>query len=382
MYESTFDFIQQQFGEQTPLPLHEPLFCGREKSYLSDCIDSTFVSSVGQYVDKFEQAVADFTRSRHAIAVVNGTQALFVALKTLGIDAECEVLTQSLTFVATANAIHYTGAAPVFLDIDQTTLGLSPRAVKEFLQKHTEIRHGHRVNKTTGRRIAACLPIHTCGHPCQIEALQELCAENSIQLIEDAAESLGSFLPSGHTGTFGEVGIFSFNGNKVITTGGGGMLVTNDDQLAQRLRHLTTTAKVPHPWEFIHDEIGYNFRMPNINAALGLAQMEQLPIFLQKKRELANRYRQFFSASEIDYVDEPDGTESNFWLNTILLPNERQKETFLKEAGERGIGARSLWRPMHLLAIYNNYQRDSQVNTETIYRRAVNLPSSVRLTDG
>ena len=382
MYESTFDFIHQQFGDQDPLPLHEPLFCGQEKKYLIDCIDSTFVSSVGQYVDKFEQSVIEFTGARHAIAVVNGTQALFVALKTLGIDTECEVLTQALTFVATANAIHYTGATPVFLDIDRTTLGLSPEAVKEFLHNHTEIRHGYRVNMATGRKIAACLPMHTCGHPCQIEELKDLCSENSIHLIEDAAESLGSFLPTGHTGTFGEIGIFSFNGNKIITTGGGGILVTNNDTLAEKLRHLTTTAKIPHRWEFIHDEIGYNFRMPNINAALGLAQIEQLPLFLQKKRDLANRYREFFADSEIDYVDEPHGSQSNFWLNTILLPDEKQKEAFLNEAQQCGIGARSLWRPMHLLDIYSNCQRDSQLNTESIYQRAVNLPSSVRLSDG
>lgn len=381
MYESIFDFIHQQFGNETNIPLHEPRFCGEEKTYLIDCIDSTFVSSVGKYVDRFERAMADFTGSRHAIAVVNGTQALFVALKALGIGPDCEILTQSLTFVATANAIHYTGASPVFLDIDQTTLGLSPESVKSFLQRHTEIHHGDRINKITRRKIAACLPMHTCGHPCQIETLKNICNENNILLIEDAAESLGSTLSSGHTGTFGEVGVFSFNGNKVITTGGGGMLVTNNENLAQKLRHLTTTAKIPHRWEFIHDEIGYNFRMPNINAALGLAQMEQLPLFLQKKRHLANCYRDFFSTSEIHYVDEPHSTQSNFWLNTILLPDEKEKETFLNGAQQHGIGARSLWRPMHLLSIYAHYQRDAQVNAESIYQRAVNLPSSVRLSN-
>ena len=382
MYDTTFDFIRQQFGTQNPIPLHEPLFGGNEKDYLINCIDSTFVSSVGEYVNKFEQKVANFTGSRHAIAVVNGTQALFVALKILGIDHDCEVLTQSLTFVATANSIHYTGASPVFLDIDRTTLGLSPESVKDFLQNHTERRHGRRINKVTGKRIAGCLPMHTCGHPCQIEALKTICDENNIHLIEDAAESLGSSLPNGHTGTFGKVGVFSFNGNKVITTGGGGMLITNDDALAQKLRHLTTTAKVPHNWEFIHDEIGYNFRMPNINAALGLAQMEQLPIFLQKKRNLAKQYQEFFSNNEIHYFDEPHNTRSNFWLNTILLSDEEQKKVFLNEAQQHGIGARSLWRPMHLLNIYSNYQRDKQINAEWIYQRAVNLPSSVRLSDG
>ncbi len=379
MFEKTFDFIRQQFGNQSSIPLHEPTFSGNEKKYLAECIDSTFVSSVGVFVDKFEQSVADFVGSNHAIAVVNGTQALFVALKSLGIDASCEVLTQSLTFIATANAIHYTGATPVFLDIDPHTLGLSPVAVKEFLQQQTELRNGQCVNKISGRTVAICLPMHTCGHPCQVEELQVLCAENNIQLLEDAAESLGSRVTTGHTGTLGKVGVFSFNGNKVITTGGGGMMVTDDEELAQKLRHLTTTAKVPHPWEFIHDEIGYNFRLPNINAALGLAQMEQLPLFLQKKRELAKSYREFFAGSEIHYLEEPVGSQSNFWLNTILLPTEEQKEAFLDQANQQGIGARSLWRPMHLLNIYRHYQRDAQINTEQIYRHAVNIPSSVRL---
>ncbi|MCK4623387.1 MAG: LegC family aminotransferase [Desulfuromonadales bacterium] len=379
MFEQTFDFIRQQFDNQSPIPLHEPTFCGNEKQYLAECIDSTFVSSVGVFVDKFEQAVADFVGSQHAVAVVNGTQALFVALKSLGVDASCEVLTQSLTFVATANAIHYTGAAPVFLDVDPQTLGLSPVALKEFLQQHTELRDGHRVNKTSGRTIAACLPMHTCGHPCQIEALQKICTENGIHLIEDAAESLGSYTAKKHTGTFGRMGIFSFNGNKVVTTGGGGMLVTDDDELAQKLRHLTTTAKVPHPWEFIHDQVGYNYRMPNINAALGLAQMEQLPLLLQKKRGLATSYREFFCGSEILYLNEPPGSQSNFWLNTILLPTEGQKEAFLEQANHQGIGARSLWRPMHLLEMYRHCQRDAQTSAEQIYRQAVNIPSSVRL---
>ncbi len=379
MFDQTFDFIRQQFANQSSIPLHEPTFCGNEKQYLAECIDSTFVSSVGVFIDKFEQSVADFVGSQHAVAVVNGTQALFVALKSLGVDASCEVLTQSLTFVATANAIHYTGAAPVFLDVDPHTLGLSPVALKEFLQQHTELRNGRRINKSSGRTIAVSLPMHTCGHPCQVDALQTICEESKIYLIEDAAESLGSYTANKHSGTFGNMGIFSFNGNKVITTGGGGMIVTDDDELAQKLRHLTTTAKIPHPWEFIHDEIGYNFRLPNINAALGLAQMEQLPSFLQNKRELATKYRDFFNGSEIKYLDEPAGSQSNFWLNTILLPTETRKEAFLEQANHQGIGARSLWKPMHLLEMYRHYQRDAQTNAEQIYRQAVNLPSSVRM---
>jgi len=379
MFEQTFAFIRQQFGNQSSIPLHEPRFCGNEKNYLNDCIDSTFVSSVGEYVCRFEQAVADFTGSDHAVAVVNGTQGLFVALKALGVGCNCEILTQSLTFVATANAINYTGAAPVFLDVDHTTMGLSPDAIKNFLQQHTTLRNGRRINKSSGRTISACLPMHTCGHPCRVAEIADICAENGIELVEDAAESLGSATGGKHTGRFGHVGTFSFNGNKVITTGGGGMLITDDEDLANKLRHLTTTAKVPHPWEFIHDQVGYNFRMPNINAALGLAQMELLPSFLKKKRQLAANYREFFHNSDIEYLDEPGGSQSNFWLNTILLPSEKLKETFLGQANQQGIGARSMWRPMHLLEMYRHCQRDAQTTAEKIYQRAVNIPSSVRL---
>ena len=379
MFEETFRFIREQFGDQEFIPLHEPCFSGNEKAYLIDCIDSTFVSSVGAYVGKFEQVVADCVGSRYAVAVVNGTQGLFVALKALGIDHSSEVLTQSLTFVATANAIHYTGAKPVFLDIDSSTLSLSPASLKDFLHQHTEMRSGKRINKKSGRSIAACLPMHSCGHPAQIEELHQICLENNITLVEDAAESLGSFCNRKHTGTFGKIGVFSFNGNKVITTGGGGMLVTDDKELADRLRHLTTTAKVAHSWEFIHDQIGYNFRLPNLNAALGCAQMEQLPLLLEKKRELAEKYRAFFADSDIKYLDEPVDSRSNFWLNTILLANEQEKIDFLEQANGRGIGARSLWRPMHMQDIYRHCQRDAQSTAEDIYRRVVNLPSSVKV---
>ncbi len=379
MYNQVFDFIKEQFDNSDQIPLHEPHFNGNEKKYLNECIDSTFVSSVGPFVNKFEQAVADFVGCRYAIAVVNGTQALFSALKALGVDHHCEVLTQSLTFVATANAIHYTGADPVFLDIDNKTMGLSPIAIKNFLHQHSEVRGGRCINTDSGRTISACLPMHTCGHPAEIEEIRTICNENKITLIEDATESLGSYYKHQHTGTFGQIGVFSFNGNKIITTGGGGMIVTEDEELAQRIRHLTTTAKVPHQWEFIHDEIAYNFRLPNINAALGLAQMEQLPLFLQKKRELAKKYKSFFAASKIDYLDEPAESQSNFWLNTILLPTQEQKTTFLQQANRQGIGARSLWRPMHMLKIYKNCQRDKQTVAEQIYQTAVNIPSSVRL---
>ncbi|MDJ0624005.1 MAG: LegC family aminotransferase [Desulfocapsaceae bacterium] len=377
MFEDIFEFVRTQFRHADFIPLHEPRFAGNEKNYLNDCIDSTYVSSIGEYVNLFELAVAEFTGSQHAIAVVNGTQGLFVALKAIGIDAGCDVLTQSLTFVATANAIHYSGASPVFIDVDSKNLGLSPKALKLFLQKHTELHNDRCVNKISGRKIAACLPMHTCGHPCRIKEIAELCTENHIELIEDAAESLGSFYSNKHTGSFGKVGVLSFNGNKVITTGGGGMLITDDEELANKMRHLTTTAKVPHQWEFIHDQIGYNFRMPNLNAALGLAQIEQLASFLEKKRQLAERYREFLTAIQITFIDEPPKCKSNFWLNTILMPNEKQKTVFLEQANQQGIGARSLWHPMHLLAMYKHCQRDTQSNAEDIYRRGINLPSSV-----
>lgn len=378
MFEDTFEFIRAQFGHADFIPLHEPRFGGNEKTYLNDCIDSTYVSSVGEYVNRFELAIAELTGSRHAIAVVNGTQGLFVALKAIGIDAGCDVLTQSLTFVATANAIHYSGASPVFIDVDTKTLGLSPDALKDFLYNFTEMRNGQRVSKVSGRFIAACLPMHTCGHPCRITEIAEICAENHITLIEDAAESLGSFYANKHTGRFGRIGVLSFNGNKVITTGGGGMLITDDTELANKLRHLTTTAKVQHQWEFIHDQIGYNFRMPNLNAALGLAQIEQLASFLENKRQLAESYREFFTNSKICFIDEPSGCKSNFWLNTILMPNEEQKVDFLERANQQGIGTRSLWRPTHMLDMYKHCQRDAQSTAEDIYRRGLNLPSSAK----
>lgn len=378
MFDNIYNFIQQQFPGKSFIPLHEPTFSGHEKEYLAECIDSTFVSSVGPFVNKFEDAVAKYVGSRHAIAVVNGTQALFAILKALGISAKHEVLTQSLTFIATANAIQYTGANPVFLDIDPDTLGLSPTALKQFLQNHTEMHDGTCVNKNSGKVIAACLPMHTCGHPCRIEELQTICKQYGISLIEDAAESLGSFVGSRHSGTFGLAGAFSFNGNKIVTTGGGGMIVTDNDKLAHRLRHLTTTAKIPHPWEFIHDEVGYNFRLPNLNAALGLAQMEQLPAMLKSKRRLACAYREFFAATQIEFVDEPQGTKSNFWLNTLLFPDQEKKIEFLEQANKSKIGARSLWRPMHLLEMYRHCQTGELNQTEDIYQRAVNIPSSVR----
>lgn len=379
MFETTVQFIRERFGSEGVIPLHEPVFAGNEKRYLAECIDTTFVSSVGKFVDEFERRVAEFVGSRHAVAVVNGTQALFVALKLAGAEPETEVLTQSLSFVATANAISYTGARPVFLDVEPSTLGLSPHALEAFLEHQTCSRDGRTVNRQTGRPLAACVPMHTFGHPCRIDRIQELCNAYQIPLIEDAAESLGSFYRGRHTGTFGLMGAFSFNGNKIVTTGGGGMLVTDDETLARRAKHLTTTAKLPHRWEFIHDELGYNFRLPNLNAALGVAQMEMLPAFLSRKRELASAYCQFFGEQGGQFANEPLECESNYWLNALILEGREQRDAFLAYTNDHGVMTRPLWQPLHLLPMYSHCQHDGLEQTLDLYQRVVNLPSSVKL---
>ncbi len=377
MFEAIVRFIREQYGDG-PVPLHAPVFRGNEKNYLNECIDSTFVSSVGSFVTAFENQVAEFVGARHAVAVVNGTQALFLALRLAGAAPGTEVLSQSLTFVATANAISYTGAAPVWLDVDEETLGLSPRALEQFLRDHAVSRDGRTCNRRTGRPIAACLPMHTCGLPCRISEILAICESYGIPLVEDAAESLGSRCAGRHTGTFGRLGIFSFNGNKIVTTGGGGMLVTDDEDLARRAKHLTTTAKLPHRWEFVHDEIGFNFRLPNLNAALGVAQMEQLTQMLAHKRRLAHTYRHFFEILPPRFVAEPPGSESNYWLCTILLRDAEERDAFLAYSNDRGIMSRCLWRPMHLLPMYSACAAGPLPCTEDLYARAVNLPSGVR----
>jgi perosamine synthetase len=377
MYESLIQFIRELYNTDEFIPLHEPRFLGREKEFLSDCIDSTFVSSVGKYVDQFEKDIADYTGAKYAVAIVNGTQALYIALKLVGAVSETEVITQSATFVATANAIHYTGAEPVLLDVDRDTMGLSPSALKRFLETKTIQKDGNCFNHLTGKRIIACVPMHTFGHPCRIDEITAVCDEFGLTLIEDAAESLGSYYKGMHTGTFGAMGIFSFNGNKIITTGGGGMIVTDDPILAKRAKHLTTTAKVPHRWEFNHDEIGYNFRMPNLNAAMGVAQLEQLPIFLDKKKILAVQYRNFFEDHNIAFVEEPTKAKSNYWLNTILSENRQQRDQLLEQTNQKGIMSRPLWTPIHKLTMYQHCQRDEMSNTCFLEERLVNLPSSV-----
>jgi len=373
-------FIKKQFPGYDFIPLHEPRFIGNEKKYVIDCIDSTFVSSVGKYVDLFEQMVAEYTGSRYAIAAVNGTVALHTALLLAGVQKNDEVLTQAITFIATANAISYCGAEPVFLDSDRRSLGLSPEALKGFLSEHCYRREdGNTYNKKTEKRIAACVPVHVFGHPVQIDRIKAICERHNIVLLEDAAESVGSFVNGKHTGTSGRFGILSFNGNKIITTGGGGIILTDDEKSRKKARHLTTTAKVAHPWEYIHDEIGFNFRLTNISAALGCAQMETLPRFVENKRELASIYKDFFDSMDIPFVSEPDGCRSNYWLNTIILDNRKERDAFLEYSNNHGVMSRPIWALMPKLTMYSHCQTDALKNARWLEDRVVNIPSSVRV---
>lgn len=383
-FSAVIEFIRDTFRtSEAFIPLHEPRFAGNEKKYLEECIDSTFVSSVGKFVDRFEEMVTDFTGTSKAVVCVNGTNALHLALQLSNVKPDDEVITQPLTFIATANAISYCGASPVFVDVDRDTLGLSPRKLEEWLEENVEMKDGkvdneaQAYNKLTGRRIAACVPMHTFGHPCRIDAIIEICNRYNIKVVEDAAESLGSYYKNQHTGTFAEIGVLSFNGNKTITTGGGGMLLFKDKILGEHAKHLTTQAKMPHKWEFRHDNIGYNYRMPNINAAIGCAQMEQLPNFLQAKRKLANAYDSFFSEKDLSFVKEPSNSYSNYWLNAILLNSREERELFLKQTNESGIMTRPVWELMNSLPMFRDCQKGDLSNAEWLADRLVNIPSSV-----
>ena len=378
MYSDTIQFIRDLYHTKEFIPLHEPRFIGNEKKYLNDCIDTTYVSSVGKYVDLFEENTARYTGAAHAVVCVNGTEALHMALMLCGVKQDDEVITQSLTFIATANAIAYTGANPVFLDVDLETMGLSPTSVQQFLEEYGEIRNdGFCYNKKTGKRISACVPMHTFGHPVKIEALVSGCDAWHIPVIEDAAESIGSTYKGKHTGTFGRIGILSFNGNKIITTGGGGMILTNDAALARQAKHLTTQAKIPHPWEYAHDQVGYNFRMPNINAALGVAQLENLDAFIAKKRELALAYKAFFDARGINFFTEPDNCKSNYWLNVIILENRQARDSFLEQSNAEKVMTRPIWKLMNKLPMFSHCQSDKLQNALWLEDRVVNIPSSV-----
>lgn len=377
MFDELIRFIREQYCTHDFIPLHAPVFRGRERELVLDAIESTYVSSVGAYVDRFEQGVASFTGSPRAVAVMNGTAGLHIALKLAEVTPGDLVVTQPLTFVATCNAIAYCGAEPLFIDVDRHTLGLSPSALESWLAEHAFIDDQGSCRTREGyQRIRACVPMHTFGHPADLDGLAEVCNRWNLLLIEDAAESFGSYYKGRHTGTVGSVGVMSFNGNKIMTTGGGGMLLTNET-LGQRAKHLTTTAKIPHPYEFVHDEVGYNYRLPNLNAALGCAQLEQLPQFLASKRELAARYIDFFRNSDLRPIVEPEGCRSNYWLNGVVCESNEQRDAMLKSTNQAGVMTRPIWRLMNRLPQYANSMHGPLTNAEWLEARVVNFPSSV-----
>jgi aminotransferase in exopolysaccharide biosynthesis len=376
--KNTISFIREIYQSQDFIPLHEPRFVGNEKKYLLDTIDSTFVSSVGAYVDRFEEMMQGISQTKKAVAVVNGTSGIQVALRLVGVNIGDEVLTQALTFVATANAIAYNGAKPVFIDVDIDTMGLSPNALRNFLEEYGELREDGCYNKKTGNKIAACLPMHTFGFPVYIDELIKICNDWKIPVVEDAAESLGSEYKGQPTGSFGEVGVFSFNGNKIVTSGGGGAMVTNNDTLGIKAKYLTTTAKQPHAFEYVHDELGYNYRMPNLNAALACAQLEKLNWFLEKKRELAKKYEEFFKGADAKFRTELPETKANYWLMCVELENRNARDLFLKETNEAKVMTRPIWELMFRLPMYQDCLKDEQVNAKFLVDRIVNIPSSVK----
>ena len=380
MYSDVIKYIHELYGTNSFVPLSVPVFTGNEKKYLEECIDSTFVSSVGKFVDRFEEMVAEYTGAKKAVVCVSGTNALHMAMMLVGVERNDEVITQALTFIATCNAISYIGAHPVFIDVDKDTMGLSPKAVKAWLETNAEIKKNSCYNKNTGRRIKCCVPMHTFGHPVHLDELVEVCNAWHIELIEDAAESIGSFYKGKHTGTFGKVGAISFNGNKTITTGGGGMLLFNDEELAKFAKHLTTQAKVSHRWEFRHDHIGYNYRMPNINAALGCAQMENLEQFVLNKRETASIYADFFKNTDgIEYFVEPENCRANYWLNAVILKDKHAQLEFLQQTNDNGVMTRPIWELMNRLPMFEHCQNDGLENSIWLADRVVNIPSSVRV---
>ena len=376
--QNMVSFVRDHFNTDKFIPLHEPRFRGNEKKYLEETIDSTFVSSVGAFVDRFESMMQNITGAEKAVAVVNGSASLQVALRLAGVKKNEEVITQALTFIATANAISYNNAVPVFIDVDLDTMGLSPKAFADFLEEFGEMREDGCYNKSTGRRIAACMPMHTFGFPVHLDELLSICNKWNIPLVEDAAESLGSFYKGKHTGTIGMISGFSFNGNKVVTSGGGGAIVTNNQDLGVQAKYLTTTAKRPHAFEFFHDELGYNFRMPNLNAALACAQLEELNNFLADKRSLAEKYAKLFEAEGIKFRQETFDTKANYWLMCVELNNKAEREEFLKHTNDQGVMTRPIWNLMYRLPMYQHCQRDAQKNAEYLEERIVNIPSSAR----
>ncbi|HFF9610990.1 TPA: aminotransferase LegC [Campylobacter coli] len=381
MFEKEISFIKSLFNKEN-IALHEPCFIGNEKKYLLECIDSGFVSSVGEFVTRFEEALKEKTKTRFVIATNTGTAALHIALLANDIDENCEVITQSISFVATANAIAYTGAKPVFLDIDENTLSLSPKALEHFLENQTYQKDNLSYNKTTHKLIKACVIMHTFGLSAHIKAIKELCEKYHILLIEDAAEALGSTYENKALGTFGKCGILSFNGNKIITGGCGGAILSDDENLAKLARHLSTTAKIPHPYEYDHDRIAYNYRLCNINAAILLAGLENLELFLENKRELAKIYKDFFkNHDKCKFIDEKSNEKSNFWLNTLLFKDENLRNIFLEECLKNNIFVRPVWKSLPSLKAFQNCQSNELINTKNLEKRLVNLPSSVRIAN-
>ncbi|EDO8850739.1 aminotransferase LegC [Campylobacter jejuni] len=381
MFKKEISFIKSLFNKEN-IALHEPCFIGNEKKYLLECIDSGFVSSVGEFVTRFEEALKEKTKARFVIATNTGTAALHIALLANGIDENCEVITQSISFVATANAIAYTGAKPVFLDIDENTLSLSPKALEHFLENQTYQKDNLSYNKTTHKPIKACVIMHTFGLSAHIKAIKELCEKYHILLIEDAAEALGSTYENKTLGTFGKCGILSFNGNKIITGGCGGAILSDDENLAKLARHLSTTAKIPHPYEYDHDRIAYNYRLCNINAAILLAGLENLELFLENKRELAKIYKDFFkNHDKCKFIDEKSNEKSNFWLNTLLFKDENLRNIFLEECLKNNIFVRPIWKSLPSLKAFQNCQSNELINTKNLEKRLVNLPSSVRIAN-
>lgn len=378
MSKHLITFIRDYFGSNEFIPLHAPVFYGNEQKYVTDTIASTFVSSVGAYVDRFERDVADYTGAGKAVATVNGTAALHIALKLAGVTAGDLVITQPLTFVATCNAIAYCNAEPVFIDVDRETLGLSAKALDSWLDENAFLdAEGLCRTKNERKVIRACVPMHTFGHPVDLEGLLLVTQRWNITLVEDAAESLGSFYKGKHTGTFGALGTLSFNGNKIMTTGGGGMILSASEEIGTHAKHLTTTAKKPHPYEYIHDEVGYNYRLPNLNAALGCAQLEQLEAFITAKRQLAYSYEQVLAGTNLSFVKEPENCRSNYWLNAVICENKAHRDELLDVTNKQGVMTRPIWALMNHLDMYKNSRSGDLSNAEWLEARVVNLPSSV-----
>ena len=378
-YKDVIEFIRKHYNSNEFIPLHEPIFKGNEKKYLNECIDSTFVSSVGKFVDEFEEKIASYTGTKYAIATSNGTSALHVSLLLANVEQYDEVITQPITFVATCNAIDYCGAKPIFVDVDKDTMGMSPKSLTRFLVENTEVKNQQCVNKITGNVIKACVPMHTFGHPCRIDDINKICQKWCITLVEDSAESLGSFYKNQHTGSFGNLGVISFNGNKIVTSGGGGCILTNSEHLANKAKHITTTAKEMHKWNYTHDMVGYNYRMPNLNAALLIAQLEQLSKFLSSKRNIAELYEDFFKNKDVKFIKEPKNCKSNYWFNSIVLKNKYERDLFLNETNSQGVMTRPIWTPMNKLPMFKNSQCGSLTNSKWLEDRVVNIPSSAIL---